>query len=114
MGGSFTYIAAEKERPTLLMLPGVGCDHHIFSQTIPHLVRHFNLLMYNNPGTAGQELPETELSVETIAAEVMAELDNRKLKAVYVLGHSMGGFVAQRLAISQPQRIEKMVLLSTS
>lgn len=114
MSEAFVWIAAKDERPTLVMLPGVGCDSHIFAETVPHLVRHFNLLMYNNPGTAGRPLPDEDLSVEGIAAEVAAEIERRNLQSVYVLGHSMGGFVAQRLAIMMPQRMQKVVLISTS
>lgn len=111
---SFVWIAANESRPTLVLLPGVGCDAHIFYSTIPHLVRHFNLLMYNNPGTAGCALPEDDLSVEGVARMVADEIERRGLDKVYVLGHSMGGFVAQRLAIMMPERIEKLVLISTS
>lgn len=61
--------------------------------------------------TAGDGL--AELSAESMAADALAVLDAHAIDSAPVLGWSMGGFVAQAMALAAPERVEALVLLST-
>lgn len=101
------------DAPVILMLPGVSCSAAIWREAIPYFLPHYKLLMFNNPGVNGTSMPII-LSVEKIMARVKAVLDHLKITKCHVVGHSMGGYTAQRLALTYPEIVDKLVLVSTS
>ncbi len=66
-------------------------------------------------GVGGSELgdPAEPLSVDSMAADLEAVLDALGVELLPVAGWSMGGFVAQRLALRAPSRVEALALLAT-
>lgn len=67
----------------------------------------------DNRGFGGSELGEGELSVDGMAADLEALLDALEIERLPVVGWSMGGFVAQRLAERAPARVASLALLDT-
>jgi len=120
---SYQLLKGPKEAPLLLMLPGMACGGSVFCEGVPHLIRHFNIVLFNNPGADGAPIDfgqgSAPLDVQHLAqaaqavAEHVLNTEFTPHTPVYVVGHSMGGFVAQVLASSWP-RVEKLVLMSTS
>lgn len=106
-------------RPWLLMLPGVGCGGSVFDDMARVLKAHFNVVTLNNPWVEEADYPDLRhnpdmLSVPFLAEVALAVLDELGVEEAHVLGHSMGGFVAQRLALMAPARVRRLVLISTS
>lgn len=95
----------------------------------PLVILHGLLGSSRNWQTAGKDLAERyhvfaldlrnhgssphapEMSYDALVADVLAWLDGRGLPRVALLGHSMGGKVAMRLACRQPQRVERLVVV---
>jgi 3-oxoadipate enol-lactonase len=71
------------------------------------------LLCPDNRGIGGLTGPVEGLSVASMAQDVIAMLDERGVASADVAGWSMGGFVAQALAATAPDRVRRLVLLST-
>ncbi len=71
------------------------------------------LICVDNRGIAGSELGEEELTIEVMAADVAAVMDEHGIERGAVLGWSMGGYIAQALAASRPERVSSMALLAT-
>jgi pimeloyl-ACP methyl ester carboxylesterase len=67
----------------------------------------------DNRGVGGSELGAETLTVDAMAADLEALLDSLELARVPVVGWSMGGFIAQRLALRSPRRVAALVLFST-
>jgi len=101
------------DAPTLVILPGLGAGAWMFLEAACHFLPQFKLLLWNNPGVGGTSLP-THLKVEDIADSVVAVLNELDIKSFFLFGHSMGGFTAQTLAHRYPERVKRMVLMSTS
>ncbi|HWD39998.1 MAG TPA: alpha/beta hydrolase [Fimbriimonas sp.] len=80
---------------------------------LARLSRSFEVICPDNRGMGDSELGEGELTVASMAADLLALLDELELDRLPVAGWSMGGFVAQRLARSAPDRVERLALLST-
>lgn len=100
--------------PPLLLVNGfaaTGADWD--PQLLMRLARSFEVICPDNRGTGGSELGTDELTVDSMAADLEALLDSLGLGPLPVVGWSMGGFIAQRLALRAPRRVAALVLLST-
>jgi pimeloyl-ACP methyl ester carboxylesterase len=80
---------------------------------LEELGRSFEVICPDNRGMGESELGDGELTVEGMAADLEGLLDALGLERMPVVGWSMGGFVAQRLARRAPERVEALALLST-
>jgi pimeloyl-ACP methyl ester carboxylesterase len=81
---------------------------------VPELAAHHRVITFDNRGigrNAGEDV--TGLTIEGMAADAVAVVDASGEESVHVLGTSLGGIVAQELAIAYPERVRKLVLLST-
>lgn len=73
----------------------------------------FRVIVFDNRG-AGQSQYKVPYNSEDLADDVAALLDALKIKdQVTIVGHSMGGFVAQYFAVKYPQKLNKLMLYST-
>lgn len=77
------------------------------------LGRSSELICLDNRGVGDSELGERELTIELMARDVIALLDELGLERAPLLGWSMGGFVAQAAAAIAPRRVEALVLLAS-
>ena len=95
--------------PFLLLINGLGFGRWAWFKQIPTLSRHFRTITFDIRG-------EQSLShgVADLCAEVVALLDHLGVEKTHVLGTSLGGFVAQKLALERPDLVDRLVLVCTS
>jgi pimeloyl-ACP methyl ester carboxylesterase len=75
--------------------------------------RDFRCIAWDMPGYGGSEcLPH--MTFDTLSEALGALLDHLDLPRAHLVGHSMGGMVAQTFALNHPERIDKLVLAQTS
>jgi pimeloyl-ACP methyl ester carboxylesterase len=101
-------------RPRLVLIQGVGFDAAAWAPVLRRLRRRFRLVVIDNRGVGGSDAAEGWYTVSTMAADVVAVLDAERIPRAHVLGVSLGGMVAQELAISHPGRVDRLVLVSTT
>ncbi len=77
------------------------------------LAGSFAVICPDNPGLGGSPPGPGETTVDSIAAALEALLDARGIERLPVVGWSMGGFAAQRLALRAPARVSALALLAT-
>jgi pimeloyl-ACP methyl ester carboxylesterase len=100
----------------LLLIQGLGANSvHWGEPFLTELERDLELVLFDNRG-AGRSAPLAGADVTTasLAADALALLDALELERVLVFGLSMGGMVAQELALAQPERVRSLTLGSTS
>ncbi|HEY8816106.1 MAG TPA: alpha/beta hydrolase [Candidatus Dormibacteraeota bacterium] len=105
------------EGPPLLLITGYsGAAAGWDPQFLAALGRSFEVICPDNRGMGDSQLGELRepLTIEAMAADVVALLDAREIERLPVAGWSMGGFIAQALAIQAPARVEALVLLATN
>jgi pimeloyl-ACP methyl ester carboxylesterase len=102
------------EGPPLLLVHGLGYDHHGWGPLPPLLAGDFGLVLVDNRGVGESDAPSGPYTVAGLAADAAAVLDAAGVERAHVVGVSLGGFVAQELAISHARRVDRLVLLSTS
>jgi pimeloyl-ACP methyl ester carboxylesterase len=78
------------------------------------LRRHFRLVLVDNRGSGRSGLPAASFDVADMAGDVVAVLDGAGIRRAHVMGASLGGMVAQELAIDHPERVDALVLVSTT
>ena len=102
------------EGPTLLYLSGTGATLASSRLSIDPYTAHFDVVALDQRGVGETEAPPGPYSMADYAADALALLDHLGLDRVRVVGTSFGGMVAQELAVTRPDRVERLALLCTS
>ena len=98
----------------LLFCQGLGYDRRGFGPLPRLLAEDFRVILFDNRGVGDSDVPEGPYSVPQLAADAIAVLDAAGADSAHLFGVSLGGFVAQELALSYPERVRKLVLASTA
>ncbi|MGF1473716.1 MAG: alpha/beta fold hydrolase [Rubrobacteraceae bacterium] len=101
----------EKGGEPLICLHGITAQHRSFNALARHLGEEYELVGVDLRGRGDSEKPESGYGLEAHAADVMSVLDHLGLESAVLAGHSMGGFVGVRAALSYPERVRALVLL---
>lgn len=110
---SFYYELHGEGHPVVL-ISGYTCDHQLWLPLIEKLSQTFQVLIFDNRGVGQTTDDGASLSVELMAQDVYALTRALKLQKPHLVGHSMGGAIAQYLASLYPKALNKLVLLSTA
>lgn len=103
-----------EDAPVLVLSNSLGTTQDLWSRQLPELAERCRVLTYDHPGHGSSELPEQPCTVDAIADNLLALLDELGLDRVSVCGVSLGGMVAMALAVEAPERVERLVLACTS
>jgi 3-oxoadipate enol-lactonase len=101
-------------RPWLVLIQGMGLDRSGWGPALRKLRRHFRLVLVDNRGSGRSGLPAASFDVADMAADVVAVLDEAGIRRAHVMGVSLGGMVAQELAVDHRERVDALVLVSTT
>lgn len=97
------------EAPPTVLLHGLGGRANDWAPVVPRLAQRLRVLALDLRGHGESEWPG-EYSYELMAADVVAFLDRLDLQHVTLVGHSMGGVVAYRIAAERPDLVERLVV----
>jgi 3-oxoadipate enol-lactonase len=101
-------------RPWLVLIQGMGLDHLGWEPVLRKLRRHFRLVLVDNRGFGRSDRPAGSFAVADMVGDIVAVLDAAGIERAHVLGASLGGLVAQELAITHPERVDGLVLACTT
>jgi 3-oxoadipate enol-lactonase len=101
-------------RPWLVLIQGMGLDRHGWGRIPGKLRRRFRLVLVDNRGCGRSDRAGGSFTVADMAGDVVAVLDAAGIGRAHVLGASLGGMVAQELAIRHPERVDGLVLACTT
>jgi pimeloyl-ACP methyl ester carboxylesterase len=100
--------------PAVLLIMGLAYPAAMWFRLVPALAQQHRVLRIDNRG-AGRtgDVPGAPYTVEAMAADCLAVLDAAGVESAQVVGISMGGLIAQEMALSAPNRVRSLCLMAT-
>jgi aminoacrylate hydrolase len=99
--------------PAVLLLQGAGVVCEGWRPQIDALGSQFTVVAPDNRGFGGSSRGTGPLTVEAMAADALAIVDVLRIEAFHLAGHSMGGLIAQQIALDRPSRVLSLGLMCT-
>lgn len=104
------YYELKGQGQPLILLAGLGKDSSHWLSIENELLKHFQLILIDNRGSGKSDIPKLDYLVADMAYDVERLLQRLAFEQVLVLGHSLGGAIAQSLTHQFPKRVKKMIL----
>ncbi|UCE19231.1 MAG: alpha/beta fold hydrolase [Gemmatimonadota bacterium] len=98
----------------LVLIAGYGCGSWLWFKQLPHLSKTFQTIVFDNRGVGKTDKPDDAYSVRMFADDTSGLLKHLNVKKCHILGISMGGMIAQQVALSYPKLVERLILCSTT
>jgi pimeloyl-ACP methyl ester carboxylesterase len=95
--------------PPVLGIMGFGLDQRFWAAQIPAVTATHMFITFDNRGV-GRSVGEPVTSIEDMAEDTVGLLDHLGIERAVVFGVSMGGAIAQRLALAHPERVSALIL----
>jgi pimeloyl-ACP methyl ester carboxylesterase len=99
--------------PPILLIQGVGAVGNAWRPQIDGLADRFSLISFDNRGIGGSQIRDGRLMIDDMAADALAIINAEGIDGVHVAGHSMGGVIAQAVALAAPERVRSLAFLCT-
>jgi 3-oxoadipate enol-lactonase len=97
----------------LVLIQGVGVGRWGWEPVADQLARRFQVVTIDNRGIGASDTPPGHYSTRMMADDVLAVLDHAGIQRASLVGTSLGGMIAQELALAHPERVDKLVLVAT-
>ena len=118
IAGDGTRIAYEELGPSdgepVLCIQGLGADRRGWLRQRRALGERYRTVVFDNRGVGGSDRPPGPYDLMVMAGDARAVLDAAGMESAHVLGASMGGVLAQLLAVVDPDRVRSLVLACTA
>ena len=111
--GASLYFEAHGEGEPVLLVPGLGLTVGAWAQVTPRLAESHRVVLVDPRGAGLSDTPDIPYTGKLLAEDLCAVLDEAAVRRAHVVGLSMGGMMAQELAIGFPERVASLILLST-
>ncbi len=101
------------DAPPLVLIGGWASYRWIWFRQIPAFKEKYRCVVFDNRGAGRSSKPDYPYTMEMFADDTVGLMDSLKIENAHILGISMGGLIAQQIAISYPEKIRSLILVST-
>jgi len=98
----------------LVLVHGLGYARWGWEPVADSLAERFEIVLLDNRGIGESDAPPGPYTVAEMAGDVVRVLDEAGIERAHVVGTSLGGMIAQELALEHARRVEKLVLVCTT
>ena len=112
-GGPALRVRVEGDGPDLALAHGVGGDLEAWDGVVAALDGRFRTIRMDLRGHGESAKPPGPYALADFVSDVVRVLDRLEVRRCHLAGHSLGGLVAQGFALDRPERLDRLVLLST-
>jgi 3-oxoadipate enol-lactonase len=107
-------LAGDPVLPVIVLIRGLGRSSRYWGPFLPHLPPTLRVLLLDNRGVGRSDTPRTQYTTRVLADDVAAVMDAARVSRAHVFGMSLGGMIAQELALAHPDRIDHLILGCTT
>lgn len=97
-------------KENLILIGGLSSDHQVWKSTLRHFSKYFRVTIFDNRGAGRSSVPDYPYTTSMMAKDVLDLMDALHMDQAHVLGHSLGGCIAQQMALIAPEKINKMIV----
>ena len=97
----------------IVLITGLGGDVSFWNSMVPLLSDKFRVITLDNRGSGKTECPDEPFDMRILGDDIIRLLDSLSIKKAHILGWSMGGNIAQEIALGYPERVASLILVST-
>ena len=97
----------------LVLIMGLRRNVEWWYRQVPALTEHFQVIIFDNRGAGRSDKPVMEYSIPLFADDTAGLMEALELPCAHILGYSMGGYIAQELALNYPSKVKNLILAST-
>lgn len=97
----------------LILIMGLGADGSVWEDHVQAYEKHFRCILMDNRGAGLSDKPDGSYTTAMMADDTAGLMDALGIEQARVAGISMGGAIAQSLALRHPEKVQSMVLVST-
>ena len=114
VNGVKLYYKAQGQGEALVMIPGMGAGHTSWFRQLPAFKKRFRVITFDPRSIGRSERPEQPYGFKVLADDVVGLMDHLGIGRAHIFGQSLGGVVAQEVAMDYPDRVIKLVLVSST
>lgn len=97
----------------LVLIMGWGGDHTAWALQVPAFSAEFRCVAFDNRGAGQSDQPDVAYTIRMMAADAVGLLDALRIERAHIAGLSMGGMIAQEIALNYPDRVRTLQLHAT-
>ena len=106
-------VTGPADAPVVVLSNSMGADLRMWDGVVDALAEHFRVVRYDTRGHGRSPSVPGPYSIDDLADDVIALLDGLGVERAHIVGLSLGGMTAMRLAARNPERVDRLVLLCT-
>lgn len=103
-----------QDGPVVVFLHGYTDSHHTWDLDLPRFSRDFHIYALDQRGHGDSSRPACCYTQQAFARDVVAFLNAKRVSRAVLVGHSMGSFIAQQVALDFPYRVKGLVLVGSA
>ena len=108
------YYEVHGDGEPLVLIQGLSLDSSSWINQVPVLSQKYQVIVFDNRGVGQTDASDSPYSTEMMADDTVALLKVLSVTDAHILGFSMGGMIAQQVAIKYPQMVKSLILVATS
>ncbi|MET9201276.1 3-oxoadipate enol-lactonase [Gordonia sp. NPDC003585] len=106
-------VTGRDDAPAVVLSNSLGSTHRMWDAQLPALEERFRVVRYDTRGHGESPVPQGPYTIDDLADDVIALLDRLDIAAAHLVGLSLGGMTAMRVAARNPDRVARLALLCT-
>lgn len=107
-------VIGRSDAPALVFSNSLGSDFRIWQAVAPAFAERFRVVLYDKRGHGLSDAPPAPYTMDDHTDDLLALLDHLEIESAALVGLSVGGMIAQRLAVRAPGRVRALVLCCTA
>ncbi len=99
--------------PAIMFIGGWASYHWIWFRQIPMISKKYRCIVFDNRGAGRSSKPDYPYTIKMMADDTVGLLEVLGIEKAHILGISMGGLIAQQVALSYPERLRSLIIVSS-